>query len=271
MADAGAGRDDPEPVECLLGPAQELIALDVALVLDVHVLVEGLRLPRHLGDDRMVDHQLHRHQRVDLGRVAAQRRQRVAHGGQVDHPGHAGEVLHEDALGGQSDLRGVLTAQSVPVGMRPPSGHGLDVGGPDRQPVFVAQQVLQDHLDRIGQAAHVEAVGQGIDPVDLVGGVADSQAAAGSERVGSDGGGRGLCHGPILSLGAGDGEPGPGPRLGVSQGRVGRVGRMHRARPEWTGWAGCTGRDRSGPGRAARRTEAGRVRSGCGSGGRPGE
>jgi hypothetical protein len=93
-----------KPSKRLLGPAQQLVALDVALVLDGHVLVVGRGVARALGDDRVVDDQLDRDQGVDLRRVAPEARQGVAHGGQVDHAGHAGEVLHEDPLGGQGDL-----------------------------------------------------------------------------------------------------------------------------------------------------------------------
>ena len=56
-------------------------------------------------------------------------RQGVAHGGQVDHAGHAGEVLHEDPLGGEGDLGGVLAAEPVALGVAAPAGHRLDVGG----------------------------------------------------------------------------------------------------------------------------------------------
>jgi hypothetical protein len=45
----------------------------------------------------VVDHQLDRHQRVDLVRVAAELAHRVAHRGEVDDGGHAGEVLHQHA------------------------------------------------------------------------------------------------------------------------------------------------------------------------------
>ena len=58
---------------------------------------------------------------LTLRRVAAQRGQGVAHGGQVDHAGHAGEVLHEHPLGGEGDLGGVLAAEAVALGMVGPS------------------------------------------------------------------------------------------------------------------------------------------------------
>ena len=83
------GGHGPEPVERALGPAEQLVALDVALVLDGHVLVIGRGVARALDDDRVVDDQLHRDQGVDLRRVAPEARQGIAHGGQVDHAGHA--------------------------------------------------------------------------------------------------------------------------------------------------------------------------------------
>jgi hypothetical protein len=47
----------------------------------------------------VVDHEVDRRQRVDLLRIAAQLDHRFAHGGEVDHGGHAGEVLHQHAAG----------------------------------------------------------------------------------------------------------------------------------------------------------------------------
>ena len=95
--DAGAGRDDLEVVEGALAPAQELVALAVALVLDLDVALEGLGRAEDVGDDGVVDDHLGRRQRVDLGRVAAEVGHRLAHGGEVDDAGHAGEVLHDHA------------------------------------------------------------------------------------------------------------------------------------------------------------------------------
>jgi hypothetical protein len=45
----------------------------------------------------VVDDELHRHERLDLRRIAAELGHRVAHGGQVGDGGDAGEVLHEHA------------------------------------------------------------------------------------------------------------------------------------------------------------------------------
>ena len=54
--------------------------------------------------DRVVDDQVDGDQRVDLGGVGAERGHGVAHGGQVDHGGNAGEVLHQDAGRTEGDL-----------------------------------------------------------------------------------------------------------------------------------------------------------------------
>ena len=78
------GRDDLEVVERALAPAQELVALAVALVLDLDVALEGLGRAEDVGDHGVVDDQLGRRERVDLGRVAAEVGHRLAHGGEVD-------------------------------------------------------------------------------------------------------------------------------------------------------------------------------------------
>ena len=187
VADAGARRHGPEPVEGALGPAQQLVALDVALVLDGHVLVVGRGVARALDDHRVVDDQLDRDQGVDLRRVAPEAGQGVAHGGQVDHAGHPGEVLHEDALGRQGDLvRRVTRALPVGLGIGTPGGHGHDVVGRDVGGVLVAQQVLEDHLDRVGEPAHLVLGDQGrsLEGEDLVVAALDREDGPGAEAVG---------------------------------------------------------------------------------------
>jgi hypothetical protein len=165
------------------------------VVLDVDVLVVGRVRARCLGDDRVVDHHLDRYQWVDLGRIATELGQCIPHGRQVNDPGHAGQVLHEDPFGGQGDFGGIGAAHAVALRVDAPRGHRLDVGCGDRQAVLVAKEVLQDDLDGVRQSGHVEAIGEDPDPEDLVGGVADRQVATGTEGVG---GGGGVGHTPIL-------------------------------------------------------------------------
>ena len=97
MADPGVGRHDAEVVESGLAPAQEGVALAVARELELGVALERQPLGEHVDLDRVVDHQLDRHERVDPRRIAAQVVHGVAHRGEVDDRGDAGEVLHQHA------------------------------------------------------------------------------------------------------------------------------------------------------------------------------
>ncbi len=141
MADAGARRHDLEVVEGRAAPAQEFIALLVALVLDFDVLLERVGRAEVIDHHRVVDDEIDRHQRIDLRRVTAHRLHGVAHGGQIDDAGDAGEVLQEHAGWAIGDLGlGGLGFQ--------PFCAGSDVGGLDGAAVLVAQQVLEQHLER---------------------------------------------------------------------------------------------------------------------------
>ena len=64
--DAGLRRDDHEALEGRLAPAQELVALLVALVLALGVEAQRLTRAEGVDLDRVVDDQLGRDQRVDL-------------------------------------------------------------------------------------------------------------------------------------------------------------------------------------------------------------
>ena len=95
--DPHAGRHDAEAVERALRPAQQLVALAVALVLAVDVArIREIR-PERVDLHRVVDHEVARHQRVDTRRVAARARHRGAHRSEVDDGRDAREVLEHDA------------------------------------------------------------------------------------------------------------------------------------------------------------------------------
>ena len=173
MDDAGAGRHHLEVVEGALPPAQELVALAVALVLDLDVALEGVGAAEQVGDDGVVDDQVRRRQRIDLLRVAAEVADRLAHGGQVDDARHAGEVLHDHPGRGELDLDARL-GRGIPV------GDGLDVVFGDVRAVFGAQQVLGEHLEAVGELL---GAGHRIEAVDLVAVVADLQGVARLEGI----------------------------------------------------------------------------------------
>ncbi len=104
VADAHAGRDGGEVAEGRLAPLEEGVALAVAGELQGSVEVVGVGVAEFVDLDGVVDDQLGGLERVDLLRVAAEGLHGVAHGSEIDDGGDAGEVLHEDAGGHESDL-----------------------------------------------------------------------------------------------------------------------------------------------------------------------
>ena len=74
MDDAGAGRHDPQVAERRLRPAQELVALAVALVLALDVERERAGAAALVDLDGVVDDEVGRDERVDARGIAAERR-----------------------------------------------------------------------------------------------------------------------------------------------------------------------------------------------------
>jgi hypothetical protein len=157
--DAGARRDDLEVVERLLAPLEELVALLVALELHLRV-VHQRELRAELVDlHGVVDHEVDRHERVDLLRVAARAPHGGAHGGEVDDGRHAGEVLEHDARDLERHLDGVGLL-GVPL------GQPADVVLGHLEVVRVAQAALEQHLDRERELVHVPDahLGEAVEP-----------------------------------------------------------------------------------------------------------
>ena len=170
---AGARRYHLEVVECALAPAQELVALAVALVLDLDVALECVGGAEQVDDHRVVDHQVRRRQWVDLLGIAAQIGDGLAHGGQVDDARHTGEVLHDNACGRVLDFDAGLCL-GVPLRDR------LDVILGDVAAVLVAQQVFGEDFQAVGKFLRARNRVQAVRLVTLA---ADVQGAAGSERI----------------------------------------------------------------------------------------
>src|SRR5687767_1500578 len=108
MHDPNTRRYDIEIVERLLSPTKKLVALAIALELQVHVDRKGIVAGKTIDLDRVIDHQVDGNQRVDLLRIAAEAVHGAAHGGEVNDAGHAGKVLqnHARRLERDFDLRG---------------------------------------------------------------------------------------------------------------------------------------------------------------------
>ncbi len=186
MADAGAWRDDAEIVERFLAPAQEFVALAVALELDVDVLLERVGARIHVHHYRVIDDEIDRHQRIHLLRVASKFRDPVAHRREIDHGGNTGEILHKDARGTERHLlRGATLLQ--------PAGDRLCVLDRVAGAVLEAQHVLEQNLETDGQAGDVADLlrrfGEGEILVRLA---LDGKRLAGFKGVLADG-----CHGSI--------------------------------------------------------------------------
>ena len=144
MADAGAGRHHGEIRKRLLAPFQEFVALLVLLVFLDHILAECLVVAEEVHDHTVVDHEIDRHQRIDLLRVAAERLHGVAHRREIDHRRHTGEILHQDPRRTKRDFM-------LERALLQPLRDRHDVVLLDGAVVFVAQQILQQHFHGIGE------------------------------------------------------------------------------------------------------------------------
>ena len=128
----------------------------------------------------MVDDEVGRDERVHLGRIATQVRHRIAHDREVDHGRDAREVLEKHTCGHERDL-------GLGRDTRPPGKQGLDVVWADRAISGMAQQVLEQDLDRDRERGEVHPVADGRQPVITVVGAADPQRVARGERIGDRG------------------------------------------------------------------------------------
>ena len=172
VADAGAGRHDAEPVERGLAPAQEGVALAVPLHLEVDVAAERDPARERVHLHRVVDHEVGGEERVDPRRVAAEVAHGVAHRGEVDDRGHAGEVLEEDARRYERDVLRRL-------GLRVPARDRLHA-----PLVARPEAVLEQDPERVGQARDVVAALERVEPEDLVALASGVELGTGSEAVG---------------------------------------------------------------------------------------
>ena len=162
MADAGAGRHHAEIVEGARAPAQERVALAVPLIFPVDIDLEGLVRAEGIDHHRMVDDEIDRRQRIDLVRIAAEPGHGVAHGGEIDHRRHAGEILHQHARRAEGDLL-------VAPALLQPFGDAANVVGGDAAPILVPQQIFQQHLERERQAGDAgEPVGLGLLQIEII-------------------------------------------------------------------------------------------------------
>ena len=148
VADARARRHDAEIIEGFLAPAEEFVTLPIPLKLNIHILLERGCGAGDIHHHRMVNHQIHGHQRVHLARITAQAKQSIAHGGQVNHGGNTREILQQDARGAEGHFL-------IGTAILHPFGDLLRVIHRVGTAIFEAQHIFQQHLEAIGQAGDV--------------------------------------------------------------------------------------------------------------------
>jgi len=95
--DPGAGGDDAEVLERLLGPPQQGVSLSVSLVLPLDVQAVGVGGAEVVDLHRVVDDEVGGDDRIDLLCVAAHRPNAVPHRCEVHHGRDAGKVLEYHA------------------------------------------------------------------------------------------------------------------------------------------------------------------------------
>ena len=149
MDDAHARRNDAEAAKRLLRPAQQCVALPVALVFARDVPLVRLAITEGVHLHRVIDDQVDRDQRIDPQRVAAGPRDRRSHRREVDHGRHAGEVLEQHPSWHEGALAVGLRHRSVPARDR----FDIAVAHPRRG--GIAQAVLEEDLHRHRQSRHV--------------------------------------------------------------------------------------------------------------------
>ena len=147
--DPRSWRNHFELLERSLSPPQELIALAVPLVLQFHVACFRIGKSEKVGDDRVVNDELCRSQRLDLRWVSAQILDGFTHCCEIHDHRYAGEVLHHHPCWGELDLGGRFS-----VWLPLPEGSDRlcrDVGS-----ILGSQKILQKNL-----VAERQSVGAG--------------------------------------------------------------------------------------------------------------
>src|SRR5690348_17554733 len=142
--DSHIGRNDRKIVERRLSPAQERVALAIALKLEDRVRMEGVGRAELIDLNGMVDDKLRRLQRIDRIRIAAEALHGITHRGKIDDGRNAGEVLHQHTRGSKRNFAR-WSGRGLPLREK------ADFVLADRFSILRAQQIFQQNSQRIGQ------------------------------------------------------------------------------------------------------------------------
>ena len=176
------GRHDAQVAERGLRPAQELVALAVALVLLADVERERARAAPGVDLDRVVDHEVRGHERVDL------------RAGSPPSAAIASRIAARSTTAGtpvkswRTTRLGMNGTSASPRAARPPGGERRDVVLADDAAAGVAERVLEQDLEgdraraRGRRRARGRAVGERVEPVEV--GEAGAEGGSGAKGVG---------------------------------------------------------------------------------------
>ena len=161
--DSRVGRHDTEVVQGFLPPAEKRVPLLIAAELEVGVDKERCLRSVLIDLDRMVDDEIDRLQRIDQSGVAAESRQRIAHGGEIDDGGNSGEILEQHTRGAECNLL-------FDFPLKVPGCESAHIVGFDELAVFVPEQIFEKDLEADGESICVPAseLGEGVQPKDRV-------------------------------------------------------------------------------------------------------
>ena len=167
--DAGVRRHDREVVERALAPAQERVALLVALELQLGV---ALRTRSAVPNASTC---------TEWSMTSSAGTSGLIFSGSPPSSAIASRIAARSTIAG-TPVKSCITTRAGRegdlldwLGVGVPAGQRLDVGGADRLAVLVAQQVLEQDLQRERQPRDVELRLQRVEPEDLVRRVPDAQ------------------------------------------------------------------------------------------------
>jgi hypothetical protein len=92
----------------------------------------------------VIDYEIDGLEWIDFSCVAAEAGECVAHRGEIDDGGYAGEVLKKNARGFECDFL-------LDFALHVPARERLDVASLDELPVFISEKVLQENLQAEGK------------------------------------------------------------------------------------------------------------------------
>ena len=142
MHDPRARRHHAEIIKSVLAPTQEFVPFFVTDKFEFDIQVERVAAGKMIDLHRMVDHQVGRHQRVNLFRIAPQSLHGRPHRRQINHRRHTRKILQHDP---RRLKRHLDRRRPFRVG---PTGQRLHIVLSNDIPVAIPQARFEQHANR---------------------------------------------------------------------------------------------------------------------------